>query len=300
MTAFVEIAPESYDSAAFDEFTSGASNFEIGNARALMWMSQLAYETHTRNTIEIVSPKWGFSSITSFTRSFETCGVIGERPDAVVLAFAGTDPGIWQNLVTDGVFRIDPATDTHVGFQEAALSAKDDIAKAVQRCRDTQKPLFVAGHSLGAALAALAAKATTEAGIKPQAVYIYGMPRAGGAKFKAAYDSILGDRTFRLVHGIDLVARVPMSAFGYRHVGRVLMCTAGAKFDPAQPFSTVASDEPQFSDELSNILRRTIGDLLMGQLLSKPGSGMLGRFFRFLRPEIRDHLPDSYWTALTP
>jgi hypothetical protein len=65
------------------------------------------------------------ASVTPFTGSFETCAIIGERPDAVILAFAGTDPDIWQNLVTDGAFRIDPTTGTHDGFRKAAVAAND-------------------------------------------------------------------------------------------------------------------------------------------------------------------------------
>jgi hypothetical protein len=300
VTAFVEISPDEYDFDAFKTFNAAATDFDIGNARALMWMSQLAYETHVDGTISTVSPKWELSGVDPFTGTFETCGIIVERSDAVILVFAGTDPGIWQNLVTDGVFRLDPDTNIHGGFQKAAARADAKIKQAAKLSRDKGKPLFIAGHSLGAALAALAAQVATAEGAEPRAVYTYGMPRTGGEKFQQAYNQHFGSKTFRLVHGIDLVARVPMSILGYRHVGRVLMCDAGAKFDPAKPLSALGRDDPLFADELSNILRRGIGNLLTGQILSKPGPGKLGRFFRFLRPEIRDHLQDSYWTALAP
>src|SRR6266403_1451616 len=100
MTSFVEISPKEYDRHAFDDFKPLADGFELGNARALMWFSQLAYETHRPPTIEAVKTKWQFTSVTPFTQqnislnhSFETSGLIGERPGAVILAFAGTDPG---------------------------------------------------------------------------------------------------------------------------------------------------------------------------------------------------------------
>jgi triacylglycerol lipase len=300
MTIFVEIAPDEYDATAFSGFDASTTDFTLGNARALMWMSQLAYETHVDATISTVSAKWGFLSAEKFAADFETCGIIAERPDAVILAFAGTDPGIWKNLVTDGEFRRDPQTNVHQGFQKAATSADARIKQAAQLSLQKKKPLFIAGHSLGAALAALAALVAGKEGAEPRAVYTYGMPRTGGDKFRQGYDQRLGPKTFRLVYGIDLVARVPMSILGYRHVGRVLMCDEGAKFDPAKPLSPLGSDDPPFAGELSGIVRRAIGSLMTGRLLSKPGPGALGRFFRFIRPEIRDHLQDSYWTALTP
>jgi hypothetical protein len=303
VTIFVEIAVDEYDGDAFKAFDANATEFKLENARALIWLSQLAYETHvdgTINTIDTVSKLWGFSAMKKFGAAFETCGILGEQKDAIVLAFAGTDPGIWQNLATDAGFRVDPQTNVHVGFQKAVVSVDHEIKAAAALSKQTGKPLFIAGHSLGAALAALAAQVAAANGATPKAVYTYGMPRTGGETFRQNYNQQLGHKTFRLVHGIDLVARVPMSGIGYRHVGRVLTCEAGARFDLQKGLSALGSDEPAFADELSGIVRRRLGDLLSGSLLAKPGPGMLGSFFRFLRPEIRDHLQDSYWTALRP
>ena len=129
MSTFVEIAPDEYDEAAFNDFDASVGSFKIGNARALMWMAQLAYETHQPSTIQIVSGKWGFSSAIPFSKSktglkgsFETCGIIAERPDAVILAFAGTDPAVWQNLATDFNTLPTPNIDKHAGFELAAGS----------------------------------------------------------------------------------------------------------------------------------------------------------------------------------
>jgi len=36
-----------------------AANFSVGNARAMMWFSQLAYETGKPATIAAVAPGWG-------------------------------------------------------------------------------------------------------------------------------------------------------------------------------------------------------------------------------------------------
>src|SRR4051812_10393967 len=109
MSIFAEISAAEYDPHAFDAFHAATAEFSIANARALMWFSQLAYETQaTSQTIRSVFPNWRFTSVTPFIKSrtslsgsFESCGLIGERPGAVILAFAGTDPGIWQNLATD-------------------------------------------------------------------------------------------------------------------------------------------------------------------------------------------------------
>jgi triacylglycerol lipase len=309
MTSFVEILPEEYDKDAFERFDASASDFKIDNARALMWFSQLAYETHRQDTIDAVSPKWNFTSVTPFSErkiglknSFETCGLIGERADAVILAFAGTDPGVWQNLVTDFTPVPEDGSDIHNGFRVAAKAAEPDVAKAIARCQLTGKPLFVAGHSLGAALAALAARQASAASVKPLAVYGFGMPRVGGPQFQASYDADLGDVTYRLVHGDDLVARVPPSRLltGFRHVGRLLRCAADTKFDGARPLSAVGLDEPNLSGVAPGTVQRGLAGLFSGHVLSPAGPGTFGSLFPFLPTPIRDHLQDSYWKALTP
>ena len=54
MSTFVEIEPDEYDDAAFSGFNASAGGFVIGNARALIWLAQLAYETHQPSTIQVV------------------------------------------------------------------------------------------------------------------------------------------------------------------------------------------------------------------------------------------------------
>ena len=307
MTIFAQISAAEYDPHAFDDFNAETANFKIANARALMWFSQLAYETHaTPQTIQTVFPNWRFTSVTPFIKSktslngsFETCGLIGERPGAVILAFAGTDPGIWQNLATDFTPLPQAGSDIHDGFRLAADAAQPQVDRAIQLSRQSGNPLFITGHSLGAALAALAAVRAANAERPPRAVYTFGMPRVGGLQFGASYGA-LARVTYRLVHGIDLVARVPPSSSGFHHVGHLLQCAAGAKFDETRLLPGVGSDDPPFSDELKNVLARALHNVFLGTILSPQGPGELGSLFQFLPPDIRDHLQDSYWKALTP
>lgn len=304
MSTFVELDPSDFSRTAFAAFDPAANDFTIGNARALMWFSQLAYETGRPATIAEIGPAWGFAAATPFIRqkvalagSFDTCGLIGERPDAVVLAFAGTDPAVWETLATDFNIRPRADTDTHAGFQTALDAAQPEIRQAIDRSRQANKPLFITGHSLGAALAGLAARFCDLNGSRPKAVYGYGMPRAGGTRFQADYNGTLGQMTFRLVHGLDVVARVPMSGIGFRHVGRVLECESGEKFDPTR-LSAAVSDEPEFAVGLAHTLVSGAEGLLSGHLLSPSGPGTFGPFFKFLPQPIRDHLQDCYYNAL--
>jgi triacylglycerol lipase len=310
MSLFVEIPPDDYSATAFADFNAAVTDLSIGNARALMWMSQLAYETGRPATIEAVAPKWGFLPVTPFSHlktsalgSFDTTGLLGERNDAIVLVFAGTDVGMWRTVVTDGQALLSPDTDTHMGFQAALNAAQGTIQQAVNKSQQTGKPLWIAGHSLGAALAALAAQFADSLHHAAKAVYLFGMPRPGGARFQADYNgnANLGPVSYRFVHGLDIVARVPPSAIGYRHIGRVLQCVSGAKFGPTTAaLSPLGSDDPQLSTGALETLGSGIENVLTGHIFSPPGLGIFGPLFRILPPPVRDHLQDSYWTALTP
>jgi len=308
MSRLVEISPEEYSPTAFAKFDP-AGGFSLVNARAMMWMSQLAYEAYRPGpsaTIQTVGDLWKFTSVIPFTKkqvslkaSYDTCGVIGERDKAVIIAFAGTDPGVWQTIITD--FTLRPGGDTHAGFQAAADAVRGEVTQAVALSRAGGKPLFITGHSLGAAIAAIAA---LDGDAKPAAVYGFGMPRPGDAHFHARYTPVLGDRTFRFVHGLDLVARVPPSILlgtsGFRHVGHMFQCASGGKFDGAAQPTGLDSDDPPFAPELSNVLTAGLGALAAGHFFSPPGPGSFGSLFRFLPQPIRDHLQDRYWAALTP
>ena len=77
------------------------------------------------------------------------------------------------------------------------------------------------------------------------AVYAFGMPRIGTPDFAAKYNGKLGDRTYRLVHGDDIVPTVPPTKFGFCHVGRSVICRGHALFAP-DALSAQPTDSPPF------------------------------------------------------
>src|SRR5919198_5105667 len=102
------------------------------------------------------------------------------------------------------------------------------------------------------------------------------MPRVGDNDFAQRYNDTLGATTYRLVHGTDIVAAVPPSRFGFRHVGRLISCVRGSHFAPDQPTSEF-SDEPQFGDSLISGLQQGVRDLFSLQLQPFFRDDALGR-----------------------
>ena len=301
-----------FGAAAFKDFAPAAPTFAIGNARALMWFVQLAYEIDADRDAKIALMKglWGFSDITPFEAKqdhrYDTHGLIGVRDDAVLLAFCGTDPLVFDTILTDARFPLDD-DDVHAGFAEAAAAPEvmDSVRKAIAATRQAGgpvRPLLIAGHSLGAAIASLAAlQAAAVEKHPPAAVYTYGMPRTGGAIFKKRYEGTLddpaslGNVTYRLVNGPDIVPTVPPSSIGYLHIGRLLWCGTNTPFDPDKLLVTTASDDPIFEPNVLDIVKSMLSII---KLLIPKGPGPVGPLFKLLPASIRDHLQDQYLDAL--
>ena len=140
----------------------------------------------------------------------------------LLVAFRGTeaDPRDWITDSRFGPRKGELGGMVHSGFHEALDLVWPNVGEALAAIGDRE--LWLAGHSLGAALAVLAAARVTEAGGTVTGVYTYGQPRIGKSDFRAAYDARLLDDTFRVDNHIDLVTRVPLLLQGYRHVGRMV------------------------------------------------------------------------------
>jgi hypothetical protein len=85
--------------------------------------------------------------------------------------------------------------------------------------------LFLTGHSLGGAMAVLAAAkivrdAPPDIRRAVRGVYTFGQPAVGDAQFAAAYGALFGDRLYRHEYAKDAVPRLPPRSSGaFVHFG---------------------------------------------------------------------------------
>jgi pimeloyl-ACP methyl ester carboxylesterase len=314
MSILVELPEGLYQRDVFATFAAIAP-YSLGTARAMAWMSQLAYETTHPDKIKSICRLWDLDLLQIIANDnaggsgllkIHTRGVIVKGHGAVIMAFAGTDPLVPANWISDFDVGLNVGFNTgsglgvtpgpvHRGFDRAFDAVSDQVTLALAE-RGTE-PLLITGHSMGGALAVVAADhCLAENGVRATAIYTFGMPRVGDEDFAARYNDILGATTYRLVHGDDIVATVPPSRLGFRHVGRLISCARGGHFAPDQPTSE-CSNEPQFVGSLMSGLQQGLRDLFALRLQPTFRDDALGRMSGLLVPPIADHLPDRYLHA---
>jgi len=129
-----------------------------------------------------------------------------------VLCFRGTEPGEFSDIKADLNALPDKAQEggwVHNGFQVEIDKLWDELQFVLKYADD--KTFLICGHSLGGAMATIAASRLNEL---VDALYTYGSPRVGTRKFCKSLNNI---PHYRHVNNNDLVTSVPPAFLGYRH-----------------------------------------------------------------------------------
>jgi triacylglycerol lipase len=305
MSVFVELPRSAYPDNALDGFTA-TSEFKLDNARAMMWLSQLAYETARESKVDDILKAWhltklGFAGNDSLTGlpPHSACVVVAEGHGATFVSFAGSDPGKPEDWVTD--FEAMPSPDDlHSGFAKAVETVWPMIRTAIANRTAPGQPLFFTGHSLGGALAILAAsRAPLEPNVQQAVVYTFGSPRTGGETFFNDYTPRLGNSTFRFIHGTDIVPTVPLTLLHvYRHVGQAVQCRSGEFFDGVAPLAR-DGNKPVILESAEQSGFTDFGALAALQFVHGIGPGLRNELAGFLPRMVRDHVPQNYFRALS-
>lgn len=258
------------------------AEFERARRAALDAVQSVARTEGER--IESQARAWGLNRF-RFLSGISTQCFVGASDSALVICFRGTEPNrpwdIFDDLVALPTRRPQVSGEVHLMFWTAlkqvwrdadapplvwpsarGADAGTGLVDCLRELRDPEwpQPVWITGHSLGGALATMAAARLIGDGVlEPEeiaGVYTFGQPRVGDAAF--AHDYALAGRHFRVVHDNDVVTRVPPgslrklvataravhrmflwgdgeargeeatgSGFEYRHVGRIAFLARG-------------------------------------------------------------------------
>lgn len=158
-----------------------------------------------------------FNLIKTFDKN-GTQAFLAKNDEFTVLAFRGTQPDKWEDVKTDLRFLKEKTVDgkVHVGFLEAFTDVKDEVFEAIRLNIGAGVPIYITGHSLGAALATVATRELDEEfGDWIAACYTFGSPRVGDGKFEKSIKTPF----YRVVNTTDIVSLVPFFLGTFVHVG---------------------------------------------------------------------------------
>jgi len=208
-----------FDDAVANPFRPQAQVFEPVNAWWLAEAALLAYadEGFARRQFG----RAGFGEVGFLSKAGSQC-YLAETSDVVIAAFRGTQvpkPGApdrvrgleetVRDFMVDADFRLvesGPGRFVHAGFKGALDAIWGELHPRLLEHARARRPIWMTGHSLGAALATLAADRLGNV----QGLYVFGSPAVGDRGFADAFHA----NVFRVVHHRDIVARVP--PFGSR------------------------------------------------------------------------------------
>ncbi len=153
--------------------------------------------------------------------------VVGDR-NKIIVAFRGSEAKL-KDWETNFSFRKEPWTkanplgQVHDGFADAFYRVRNDVVTRIQALRTHNQPIWYTGHSLGGALAVMAASTLLlhEEKLPVAGLYTFGQPRVGDFQFAKTFNRALKGRAFRFVNNNDVVPQVPLEAMGFSHAGQL-------------------------------------------------------------------------------
>ena len=189
-------------------------------------MSQIAYDRYendydARKLFITKLESGGFELIKTFnSNETDTQAFLAKNDQFAVLAFRGTEMTKFEDVKIDAMASTVSVLQgkVHAGFRVAYESVAKDIEESVLQLKEM--PLYITGHSLGAALATVATQTLEH---NPHireviaACYTFGSPRVGNSHYDIEFKSPI----YRVVNTTDIVTVIPLLAMGYIHIGDV-------------------------------------------------------------------------------
>lgn len=197
--------------------------------------SHLAYEEPS-TVVATCGGQWQLTT-PKFVQHGATQCFIASTDKIAVVAFRGTKGALdwFSNL--NVLERRTSYGSVHDGFYRAFHLVRSRLEMLLEPLAETRK-LVLTGHSLGGALATIAAAEWAHK-YPIASVYTFGQPRVGFASFRAYMTEHFDGKFFRFVNADDIVPRVPPK---YVHVGRLVRFNSAGTVEAEAVESAVAAE----------------------------------------------------------
>jgi len=185
------------------------------------------YEQYENQTYVDIAPDFKFFSKFSDVRT-DMQGFIGHVPgeEQIWVVYRGSQTFInyWDDVQVKTVnasIADCQSCMVHHGMKICHDETIDQVLADLKILKESfpLSSIILTGHSLGAAVATLAAVSLENMGGFDVTLYSIGSPRVGNAYFAAYVDSLfpLERSPRRITHSHDMVPHVPFESFGYKH-----------------------------------------------------------------------------------
>ena len=234
--------PEQHDTLFVNGQTYSPLQLAVEAARLAYYRAEVFPAERARLTDALA--RVGFADLVLFADSKSGAAAFAARRSTdgtTILSFRGTQPDNYQDLIADLRANLvawpESAGRVHDGFAVAVRALRPQILEWIASAKPQLNKLILTGHSLGAAMATLAASIW-----RPAWLVTIGSPRTGNAAF---VDTVSATYRMRLVDCCDAVTEVPPAIGGYVHIKdyKYLTRDAGIVENPDPAF--VKSDRSQ-------------------------------------------------------
>ena len=206
------------------------TKLNAGNAYWMARLSQAVYKSkkgsEDPDEVAILSDLQkedpNFKTVTGANKNSAQAMLV-EHEDFLCMAFRGT------NELADWLDNLNSFSEAalfgrfHRGFWNSVEDVWDTINGTYEELHNVKKrPLFITGHSLGGAMATVAASRFIHQDKPFISVYTFGQPRSMDRDTTRIFNAEAGERCHRFQNNEDIVTRLPARLMGYSHVGKCL------------------------------------------------------------------------------
>jgi len=184
----------------------------------------------------------GFKGFKSFDSGQSTQGFVVWDDNLVVVSFRGSEFTYYDWIGTNAKIASHPTNyygHVHLGFHKGFHEVSSELHAIVNDVYTSNKKFYLTGHSLGAAVASIAA-AEWKQEFSPDGIFSFGQPKTGKKDFVQFMNASYTNNFIRFKNDQDFVTRIPPN---FSHFGRLFW------FDKHKELQHADSTSQEFTTE---------------------------------------------------